>query len=308
MAGEPDPGNSSGAWLGYAPPTFERNGGASHRIPAGWWTRNRFRTIDPVVEVARVQNRLTPPAFVLPVQVWVRQIARRTLILLGVTLVLMLTVWSAILVKQSRGAAPLMAGLTTIRTPGFEHTPDTTIAPSAAIILETPAPASPEAASPVVPVPRVGPVSVKATKVKPDPLTMDPKVRWFNGRAVRPVRKAWMTVTAYSPDARSCGESADGRTATMHSVTTNGHALVAADPRVLPYGSMISVPGYDLHPRTSEARIVPVLDCGGAIKGNRLDVLMPTHEQARRWGVRRVQVTIWGYADGSPRENPRTLR
>lgn len=243
---------------------------------------------------------MTPQAFTLPVQVLIRGIARRVLIALGATLVIVMTIWSAILVKQSRGAAPLMADLTTVPTPGHIPAP---IAP-VMIVVTNPAPVAPE-----VPARPAAAAPAPATpKAKIDPLTMDASVRWFNGRAVRPVRKVWMTVTAYSPDARSCGESADGMTATLHSVTTNGHALVAADPRVLPYGSMISVPGYDLHPRTKEARIVPVLDCGGAIKGNRLDVLMPTHEQARKWGVRRVQVTIWGYADGSPRENPRKLR
>src|SRR5687768_6326538 len=32
--------------------------------------------------------------------------------------------------------------------------------------------------------------------------------RWFNGRPVRPQRTMTMTVTAYSPDERSCGLSA----------------------------------------------------------------------------------------------------
>jgi 3D (Asp-Asp-Asp) domain-containing protein len=111
-----------------------------------------------------------------------------------------------------------------------------------------------------------------------------------------------MVVTAYSPDERSCGDSADGMTATLHSVETNGFALVAADPTVLRYGSMLTVPGYD------EDRIVPVLDCGGAIKGRRLDVLYPTHERARQWGRRTLKVTVWEYADGLPAENPRKLR
>ncbi len=133
-------------------------------------------------------------------------------------------------------------------------------------------------------------------------LVYDPSVRWFNGRAVKPVRTMQMTVTAYSPDARSCGESADGITATLHSVKTNGFRLVAADPKVLSYGSMITVPGYD------NDQIVPVLDCGGAIKGRRLDVLFPTHEEARQWGVRKITVVVWGYADGSPIDNPRKLR
>jgi 3D (Asp-Asp-Asp) domain-containing protein len=126
--------------------------------------------------------------------------------------------------------------------------------------------------------------------------------RWFNGRPVRPVKTMSMVVTAYSPDARSCGDSADGITASLHHVETNAGKLVAADPRVLPMGSMISIPGYD------SGRIVPVLDIGGAIKGNRLDVLFPTHEQARQFGKRRIQVTVWGYADGQAKTDWRKIR
>ena len=126
--------------------------------------------------------------------------------------------------------------------------------------------------------------------------------KWFNGRPIRPVRTMTMVVTAYSPDSRSCGDSADGITASLHDVQTNGGKLVAADKRVLPLGSMISVPGYD------NGRIVPVLDVGGAIKGSRLDVLFPTHEQARKFGKRTVKVTIWGYADGAGKTDWRRTR
>jgi 3D (Asp-Asp-Asp) domain-containing protein len=103
-----------------------------------------------------------------------------------------------------------------------------------------------------------------------------------------------MLVTAYSPDERSCGKSADGVTASGYSVWTNGGKMVAADTRLLPFGSLVSVPGYD------EGHVVPVLDRGGKIKGKRLDVLYPTHEVARTWGAQRLEVVVWEYADGKP--------
>ena len=118
--------------------------------------------------------------------------------------------------------------------------------------------------------------------------------RWFDGRPVRAAYALSMRVTAYSPDERSCGDSADGITASGYSVLTNGGFLVAADPRVLPLGALVSVPGYD------GGAVVPILDVGGAIKGDRLDVLFPTHEAAMRWGVRQLDVTVWEYADGLP--------
>jgi 3D (Asp-Asp-Asp) domain-containing protein len=120
------------------------------------------------------------------------------------------------------------------------------------------------------------------------------EIRWFNGRPIRPVRTISMRVTAYSPDERSCGRHADGITASGYSVWTNGMKLVAADTRVLPFGSLVSIPGYD------GSNVVPVLDRGGKIKGERLDVLYPTHEIARRWGVQDLEVTVWEYADGEP--------
>lgn len=103
-----------------------------------------------------------------------------------------------------------------------------------------------------------------------------------------------MRVTAYSPDERSCGTQADGITASGYSVETNGGDLVAADARLFRFGSMLSVPGY------AGGAIVPVLDRGGVIKGTRLDVLYPTHLEARRWGVQYIYVTEWAYADGLP--------
>jgi 3D (Asp-Asp-Asp) domain-containing protein len=133
-------------------------------------------------------------------------------------------------------------------------------------------------------------------------LAQDPQVRWFDGRPVRPAKQMWMNVSGYSPDERSCGDSADGKTATLHSVFTNGMKLVAADTRVLPFGSLVSIPGYD------EGRVVPVLDRGGAIKGNKLDLLFPTHEDAREWGRKKILVTVWEYADGKPAGDPRKAR
>ena len=120
---------------------------------------------------------------------------------------------------------------------------------------------------------------------------LDQSTRWFDGKMIRPSRVIYMTITGYSPDERSCGKFADNKTATMYSVWTNGMNLVAADPTVLPYWSMVSIPGY------ANGDIVPVLDCGGAIKGNRLDLLYPTHELARVWGVRQMPVTVWEFVE-----------
>jgi len=126
--------------------------------------------------------------------------------------------------------------------------------------------------------------------------------RWFNGRPVRPARTITMKVTAYSADAASCYPFADGQTATLHSVEANGGFLVAADTDLLPFGTMLSIEGYN------DGKVVPVLDRGGAIKGNRLDLLFPSHKEALQWGVKTLDVVVWEYADGKPAVDPRKQR
>lgn len=139
-------------------------------------------------------------------------------------------------------------------------------------------------------------------EVTPPPTELTSTEQTFNGRPIRPARVVWMQVTAYSPGAESCAPFDDGKTATLHSVYTNAMRLVAADTSILPFGSLVSVPGYD------EGRVVPVLDRGAAIKGYELDVLMPTARKARRWGVQKLPVVIWEYADGKPSDDPRKFR
>jgi len=94
-----------------------------------------------------------------------------------------------------------------------------------------------------------------------------------------------MLVTAYCPCKQCCGKE-DGITASGKSVKTNGGRFVAADP-TLPFHTKLTIPGY------ADDQPVPVLDRGGAIKGNRLDVFFPTHKQARQWGKQWVDVTVW---------------
>lgn len=113
----------------------------------------------------------------------------------------------------------------------------------------------------------------------------------FNGRKLRAVKQMKMLTTAYSPDAQSCGIWADGITASGKSVWTNGGNLVAADTRLLPFGTIVTIPGYNNN------QPVQVLDRGGKIKGHRLDLLYPTHNIALQWGVQKLDIVVWEYAD-----------
>lgn len=179
------------------------------------------------------------------------------------------------------------------------------VSPMAAI---GPAPAKFAAESRAVQEQAQSPTIQPAALATPAPVSLEGQVepdmslRWFNGRPVRPARTITMKVTAYSADAASCYPFADGQTATLHSVDANGGFLVAADTDLLPFGTMLSIDGY------SKGRVVPVLDRGGAIKGNRLDLLFPSHEAALQWGVKTLDVVIWEYADGEPAIDPRKQR
>jgi 3D (Asp-Asp-Asp) domain-containing protein len=96
-----------------------------------------------------------------------------------------------------------------------------------------------------------------------------------------------MLVTAYCPCRKCCGKYADGKTASGKSIYANGSAFVAADTRVLPFYTRLSIPGYKV------GRPVPVLDRGGKIKGHRLDVFFRSHRKALEWGRRWVDVTVY---------------
>ena len=74
-----------------------------------------------------------------------------------------------------------------------------------------------------------------------------------------------------------CGKT-DGITATGTKAISG--RTIAVDPNVIPYGTEIVIDG---HTYIAE-------DCGGAIKGNRIDVYFDTHSEALQHGVKQVEV------------------
>jgi len=101
-----------------------------------------------------------------------------------------------------------------------------------------------------------------------------------------------MNVSAYCACSKCCGTGSPGITASGAPVDDVRY-LVAAPPEY-PFGTVMIVPGYGSGP-------VCVLDRGGAIKGNKLDVLVydpklsdkQNHQAARKWGRRQLTVQIW---------------
>ena len=84
-------------------------------------------------------------------------------------------------------------------------------------------------------------------------------------------------LTYYCACTECCGEYANGITATGTKATQG--RTIAVDPSVIPYGSEVIIGN----------RVYIAEDCGGAIKGNRIDIYMDSHEDALSQGL--------GYAD-----------
>lgn len=90
-------------------------------------------------------------------------------------------------------------------------------------------------------------------------------------------------VTAYCKEnyPHICNNGDSSTTATG-TVPTAGRT-VAVDPSVIPYGSEVIISG---HSNTYIAE-----DCGGAIKGNRVDICFDTHQEALNFGIQYLEVS-----------------
>ena len=91
-----------------------------------------------------------------------------------------------------------------------------------------------------------------------------------------------VTATAYTPYCTGCS----GTTATGLNIRQNPNMkVIAVDPAVIPLGTKVYVDGYGY---------AVAGDTGSAIKGNKIDILMPTKQEAYRWGVKTVKIRIVG--------------
>jgi 3D (Asp-Asp-Asp) domain-containing protein len=63
-----------------------------------------------------------------------------------------------------------------------------------------------------------------------------------------------------------------------------GKGVVAVDPKLIPLGTRLFVPGY--------GRAIAA-DVGTAIKGRIIDLWMPSTEAARTWGRKTLVITVY---------------
>lgn len=89
-----------------------------------------------------------------------------------------------------------------------------------------------------------------------------------------------MEATAYYPGPESTGIWADGFTSTG---LRAGHGIIAVDPKVIPLGTRVYVPGYG---------VAVAGDIGGAIRGDIIDLAFDTYREAIHYGRQQVSVYI----------------
>ncbi|MDQ0200980.1 LysM peptidoglycan-binding and 3D domain-containing protein [Neobacillus ginsengisoli] len=98
--------------------------------------------------------------------------------------------------------------------------------------------------------------------------------------AVKAAKEIIVKATAYTASCAGCS----GTTATGINIKANpNEKVIAVDPSVIPLGSKVSVEGLGEY---------TAADTGGAIKGNRIDVFIPSEHDAINFGVKQLKVTI----------------
>ena len=95
------------------------------------------------------------------------------------------------------------------------------------------------------------------------------------------LKEITVSASAYTASCNGCS----GITSTGINLKKNpGLKVIAVDPRVIPLGSKVYVEGYGY---------AIAGDTGGAIKGNKIDVFIPTKSGALNWGRKTVNIKVF---------------
>lgn len=132
------------------------------------------------------------------------------------------------------------------------------------------------------PVNKVAVASTVARSSPPSDTSDKPKVT-ASSSIVEPAssgEEMTVTATAYTAYCEGC----TGTTAYGIDLRANpDQKVIAVDPRIIPLGTKVWVEGY------GEAIAG---DTGGAIKGNKIDVFIPSYDHAIAWGVKEVKIKV----------------
>ena len=86
-------------------------------------------------------------------------------------------------------------------------------------------------------------------------------------------------LTAYCP-CKSCSDNWGTQTSTGATATEG--RTVAVDPKVIPYGTTLIINGIEYIAE----------DCGGAIKGNKIDIYFESHKKALEFGIQYTEIFV----------------
>jgi 3D (Asp-Asp-Asp) domain-containing protein len=94
------------------------------------------------------------------------------------------------------------------------------------------------------------------------------------------VKEFMVSTSAYTANCRGCS----GVTTTGINLKKNPNVkVIAVDPRVIKLGTKVYVEGYGY---------AIAGDTGSAIKGKKIDIFMPNHTSALKWGRKTVKIKI----------------
>lgn len=103
------------------------------------------------------------------------------------------------------------------------------------------------------------------------------------------LRKLNMIATAYTSECDGCiGITSTGYDV-KNTVYKDGYRIVATDKSVIPMESLLYIESVN---NSFEPFVAISLDVGGAIKGNRIDILVEDESKAYDFGIRDIKVTI----------------
>lgn len=129
-----------------------------------------------------------------------------------------------------------------------------------------------------------------AEPVEPEPIVVEKVITVEKKVEVEKVVKPFklkdlgvFKVTAYCPCEICCGEWTDSAKTKITSIGAGAYegVTIAVDPTQIPYGTKLFGAEFGVRIAT---------DCGGAIKGKRLDLYFSSHAKALEFGVKNVHL------------------
>jgi 3D (Asp-Asp-Asp) domain-containing protein len=130
--------------------------------------------------------------------------------------------------------------------------------------------------APAHPAPRTAPAPAPSPEVRTNPPPPPPLPAGTGAAGAEVARVVEMRSTAY------CLRGS------MRTGVPTREGMAAGDPAVLPLGSVVRVS----HPDGSTVGLFVVMDTGGAVRGNTIDLWMASCAEARAWGRRAVRVEV----------------